>query len=181
MVDGNGAYTPQEALLWASRFRAQGVSYFEEPVSSDDLDGLAEVRAGAPPGLAVAAGEYGWNLPYFQRMLDAGAVHILQADVTRCGGITNLLRVDGLCRARCLPFSAHCAPAISAHACCAMESLVHLEYFFDHYRIEGMLFAGTLEPSQGVLTPDRGRPGLGLQLREDVAERYEVHEEGSHR
>jgi L-alanine-DL-glutamate epimerase-like enolase superfamily enzyme len=175
MVDANGANTVAEAVLWAERYREEfGVIYFEEPVSSDDLAGLAYVREHAPAGLAVAAGEYGWNLPYFQRMLDAGAVHILQADVTRCGGITNLLRIDGLSQARCLPFSAHCAPAISAHACCAMETVRHIEYFYDHYRIESMLFEGTLEPDQGLLTPDRSRPGLGLQLKHEEAERYRL-------
>jgi L-alanine-DL-glutamate epimerase-like enolase superfamily enzyme len=174
MVDANGANNPQDAVLWAQRYREFGVTYFEEPVSSDDLAGLAYVRDRAPAGLAVAAGEYGWNLPYFQRMLDAGAVHILQADVTRCGGITNMLRVDGLCKARCLPSSAHCAPAISAHACCAMETNIHIEYFFDHYRIEGMLFNGTLEPDGGKLTPDRDRPGLGLEFKRADAEPYRV-------
>ncbi|MFL5864581.1 MAG: enolase C-terminal domain-like protein [Solirubrobacteraceae bacterium] len=174
MVDGNGAYSMQDALLWAARFRERGVTYFEEPLSSQDLDGLAEVRRRAPSGMAIAAGEYGWNLPYFQRMLDAHAVHILQADVTRCGGITNLLRVDGLCKARNLPFSAHCAPAISAHACCGMETAVHIEYFFDHYRIESMLFDGTLSPEGGLLRPDRSRPGLGLELKHADARRWEV-------
>jgi L-alanine-DL-glutamate epimerase-like enolase superfamily enzyme len=175
MLDANGANTPSQAVLWAKRYAEEfGVRYFEEPVSSDDLAGLAYVREHAPPGLAVAAGEYGWNLPYYQRMLAANAVHILQADVTRCGGITNLLRLDGLCTARCLPFSAHCAPAISAHACCAMESVLHIEYFFDHYRIEGMLFEGTLEPDNGLLTPDRSRPGLGLDLKREEAARYQV-------
>ncbi len=174
MVDGNGAYGVQDGLEWAQRFRDRGVRYFEEPLSSQDLAGLAELRRRAPAGLAIAAGEYGWNLPYFERMLDADAVHILQADVTRCGGITNMLRIDGLCKARNLPFSAHCAPAISAHVCCGMESLIHIEYFFDHYRIEDMLFEGTLDPSEGLLTPDRSRPGLGLELKRDEAERYRV-------
>jgi L-alanine-DL-glutamate epimerase-like enolase superfamily enzyme len=174
MVDANGAHRPQDAAMWAQRYRELGVSYFEEPVSSDDLHGLAEVRRHAPAGMAIAAGEYGWDLPYFERMLEAEAVHILQADVTRCGGITNMLRVDGLCKARCLPFSAHCAPAISAHACCAMETVVHVEYFFDHYRIEGMLFDGTLDPAEGLLTPDRSRPGLGLELKRADVRRYEV-------
>ena len=174
MVDGNGAYTPPEALLWAEAFRDQGVTYFEEPVSSQDPDGLAEVRRRAPAGLAIAAGEYGWNLPYYQRMLEARAVHILQADVTRCGGITNLLRIDGLCKARNLPFSAHCAPAVSAHACCAMESVIHIEYFYDHQRIERILFEGTVEPHGGLLTPDRSRPGLGLELAREEAERFRV-------
>src|SRR5438270_297385 len=124
--------------------------------------------------LAIAAGEYGWNLPYFHRMLEADAVHILQADVTRCGGITNMLRVDGLCKARCLPSSAHCAPAVSAHVCSAMETIVHIEHFFDHYRIEGMLFDGTLSPDRGLLTPDRSRLGLGLELKRADARRWEV-------
>jgi L-alanine-DL-glutamate epimerase-like enolase superfamily enzyme len=124
--------------------------------------------------MAIGAGEYGWNLPYFERMLEARAVHILQADVTRCGGITNVLRVDGLCKARNLPFSAHCAPAISAHVCCAMETVLHIEYFFDHYRIEGMLFDGTVEPAGGMLTPDRLRPGLGIELKQSDARQYEV-------
>ena len=172
MVDGNGAYVPSEALEWAARFRDQGVRYFEEPVTSDDLAGMAKVRRHAPPGMAIAAGEYGWNLPYFQRMLESGAVDILQADVTRCGGVTNMLRVDGLCKARSMPSSAHCAPAISAHVCCAMETLIHIEYFFDHYRIERMLFDGTLDPEDGLLTPDRSRPGLGLEFKHTDAERY---------
>lgn len=178
MVDANGAYAPADALRWAERFSTQGVTYLEEPVTSQDLSGLADVRRRAPAGMAIAAGEYGWGLPYFEQMLEAGAVHILQADVTRCGGITNLLRVDGLCKARNLPFSAHCAPAVSAHACCAMESVLHIEYFFDHYRIEGMLFDGTLAPEHGLLTPDRGRPGLGLELRAGDAERFEIRREG---
>jgi L-alanine-DL-glutamate epimerase-like enolase superfamily enzyme len=175
MVDANGANQPQEAVLWAHRYRdLADVSYFEEPVSSDDLAGLAYVRQRGPAGLAIAAGEYGWNLPYFHRMLEAGAVDILQADVTRCGGITNLLRIDGLCQARNVAFSAHCAPAISAHACCAMETVLHIEYFYDHYRIERLLFDGVLCPADGLLTPDRSRPGLGLELKPDAAAAFGI-------
>jgi hypothetical protein len=55
-----------------------------------------------------------------------------------------------------------------------METVMHIEYFFDHYRIEGMLFDGTLEPDQGLLTPDRSRLGLGLELKRGAAERYQV-------
>ena len=174
MVDGNGAYSVQEALWWADQFADEEVCWFEEPVSSEDLAGLAEIRRRAPAGMEIAAGEYGWDLPYFQRMLDAEAVHVLQADVTRCGGITNMLRIDGLCKARNLPFSAHCAPAVAAHVCCAMETARHVEYFFDHYRIESMLFAGALKPVGGRLTPDRDRPGLGLELKHEQAQRFAI-------
>ena len=119
--------------------------------------------------MAIAAGEYEWDLPGLREL--AGCVDVLQADVTRCGGITNLLRVDGICKARALPFSAHCAPAISAHACAALECARHIEYFHDHVRIERLLFAGTLDPAGGALRPDPDRPGLGLEVRPD-AERW---------
>jgi L-alanine-DL-glutamate epimerase-like enolase superfamily enzyme len=171
MVDANGAFTPDRALGEAHRFAAYRVAYFEEPVSSDDLPGLRRVRDGAPPGMAIAAGEYHWSLFDARHMLEADAVDVLQADVTRCGGITELLRIGALAQARCVPFSAHCAPAISAHACAAIEPLVHLEWFADHVRVERLLFDGVLEPDGGALRPDPGRPGLGIELKRADAEK----------
>jgi L-alanine-DL-glutamate epimerase-like enolase superfamily enzyme len=172
-VDANGAFDADTALMWAERYRSEwDVSYFEEPVSSEDLRGMARVRDGAPGACAIAAGEYAWSLADLARL--APCVDVLQADVTRCGGITAFTRADGIARAFGLPLSAHCAPALSAHACCAWESLAHLEYFHDHTRIEAMLFDGVLSPEGGVLTPDRSRPGLGLELKRADAERYRV-------
>lgn len=170
LVDANGAYSRKQALLWAGRFAEDGITYFEEPVSSEDREGLRLLRDRGLGGLAIAAGEYEWTLPQLYDL--SGCVDILQADVTRCGGITNFLRVDGICKGRQIPFSAHCAPAVSAHACCAMETLLHLEYFHDHVRLESMLFEGTLSPEGGYLRPDRERPGLGLELKRADAEKY---------
>ena len=172
MVDANGAYTRKEALYWAERFAEFGVTWLEEPVTSEDLEGLRLVRDRGPAGLAIAAGEYSWNLYYSNGLIEAGAVDVLQADVTRCSGITDLLRIDGLCKARSIPFSGHCAPQIHAHVGCAMETLMHLEYFHDHARLEGMLFDGTLQPEDGYLSPDPERPGLGIELKRSEAERY---------
>jgi L-alanine-DL-glutamate epimerase-like enolase superfamily enzyme len=174
-VDANGAYSRKQALELAERFRAQaGVSWFEEPVSSDDLDGLRLLRDRGPAGMPIAAGEYGFDAPYFRRMLDAGAVDVLQADVTRCAGITELLRVSALCRAHGVPLSLHCGPAIHLHPASALENFVHLEYFHDHVRIEHMLFDGVVEPVDGTLMPDLDRPGMGLELKRSEAECYAV-------
>jgi L-alanine-DL-glutamate epimerase-like enolase superfamily enzyme len=173
-VDANGAYSRKQALAFAETFAALGVSWFEEPVSSDDLDGLRLLRDRAPAGMDIAAGEYGYTLPYFHRMLDAGAVDVLQADATRCAGITGFLRVGTLCEARSLPLSAHTAPSLHAHPCCAIAPLRHLEFFHDHVRIERILFDGVLEPVNGAVWPDRSRPGLGLTLKRADAARYAV-------
>ena len=171
-VDANGALTRKQALRFAREADRFDVRWFEEPVSSDDLEGLRLVRDHAPAGMDVAAGEYGYMLPYFEQMLGAGAVDCLQADVTRCEGITGFLRVAALCQARCLDLSAHCGPAIHAHPCCAVGPFRHLEYFHDHVRIERLLFDGILDPVDGALRPDLSRPGNGLELKRADAERY---------
>ncbi|TYB47012.1 mandelate racemase [Actinomadura chibensis] len=174
-ADANGALTRKDALYWARRLAEEwDVRWFEEPVSSDDLTGLRLVRDRGPGRLDVAAGEYGFVLKDFADLLDGPAVDCLQADVTRCFGVTGLLQVAGLAAARQTDLSAHCAPAVSAHAFCAVERLRHLEYFHDHVRVEGLLFDGTLRPDGGALRPAADRPGLGLDVRWDDAEPYRV-------
>jgi L-alanine-DL-glutamate epimerase-like enolase superfamily enzyme len=173
-VDANGAYTRKQALALAEAFADQHVSWFEEPVSSDDLDGLHLLRDRAPAGMDISAGEYGYDLVYFRRMLEAQAVDTLQADATRCAGISGFMQVAALCEAFCVPLSSHCAPSIHAHPCCAATPVCHLEWFHDHVRIESMLFDGALQPEQGALQPDLSRPGLGIDLRTADAKRYAV-------
>lgn len=174
LVDANGAYRRKQALLQAERFSHYDVAWFEEPVSSDDLDGLRLLRDRAPAGMAVSAGEYGYDLPYFRRMLEAGAVDVLQADATRCGGITGFLGVAALCEAFNVPLSSHCAPSLHLPLCCAARPAIHLEYFHDHVRIEHMLFDGAAQPDQGNLAPDLARPGLGLEFKEQDAQCYRL-------
>ena len=171
-VDANGAYSRKQACAFAQQFADHHVVWFEEPVSSDDLEGLRLLRDRAPAGMDITAGEYGYDLFYFRRMLAAGAVDVLQADATRCLGITGFLRVATLCEAQPLPFSAHCGPSLHVHPCCAAPVVRHIEYFHDHVRIEHLLFDGALSPKNGVLYPDLSRPGLGLELKRADAARY---------
>jgi L-alanine-DL-glutamate epimerase-like enolase superfamily enzyme len=174
-VDANGAYSRKEALALAEIFAAEsGITWFEEPVSSDDLEGLHLIRDRAPSGMAIAAGEYGYDLWYFRRMLEANAVDVLQADATRCAGITGFLRVDALVESRSMQLSAHCGPGLHVHPCCAINNFRHMEYFHDHVRIEHMLFDGALTPVHGALRPDLSRPGMGLELKPADAARYAV-------
>jgi L-alanine-DL-glutamate epimerase-like enolase superfamily enzyme len=173
-VDANGAYGRKQALDFAARFSEHGVTWFEEPVSSDDLDGLRMIRDAAPSSLEIAAGEYGYDSPYFRRMLDANAVDVLQADATRCAGISGFLQVAALCKAHSVPLSAHTAPTLHSNICCSISNMRHIEYFYDHQRIEHMLFDGAAEPLRGELQPNIAEPGLGIALREADARRYAV-------
>ena len=171
-VDANGAFDVRQALFFAERFAEQGVTWFEEPVPQRDHRGLHRLRERAPAGMDVAAGEYGYVLDDFRALLEAGAVDVLQADATRCGGISGFLRVGTLCDAFSTPLSAHTAPTLHAHVCAALRPVRHIEYFHDHARIERLIFDGALSPDGGELRPHRDRPGLGLELREAEARRY---------
>ena len=173
-VDANGAYAQEMALRQAEAFARDDVCWFEEPVSSDDLEGLRLLRERRPAAMAIAAGEYGYDAYYFRRMLEAGAVDVLQADATRCGGVTGFLDAAAIADAFGVPLSSHCAPSLHVPLCCAARRAIHLEYFHDHVRIEGMLFDGAPRPQGGMLAFDASRPGLGLDLKEKEAECFRV-------
>ncbi len=170
--DANGAYNRKQGLAFASKFAELGVTWFEEPVTSDDLVGLHLIRDRALAGMQIAAGEYGYDLFYCRNMLAAGAVDVLQADASRCGGVSGFLRIASLCEAFALPLSAHCWPTLHLHLCCAARPAIHLEYFHDHVRIERLLFDGIPSPCAGILSPDLSKPGMGIDLKESDAAKF---------
>jgi L-alanine-DL-glutamate epimerase-like enolase superfamily enzyme len=173
-VDANGAFFVQQALRFASDTKDLDIRWFEEPVSSDDPEGLSAVRSKTQAGLEVAAGEYIFTLDDARHLLSQDSVDVLQADVTRCGGITGFRKVAALAEARHLDISAHCAPAMHRHVACAVPKLRHLEWFHDHVRIEQMLFDGAPVVHDGNVTPDFIRPGHGLSFKADDAARFHV-------
>jgi L-alanine-DL-glutamate epimerase-like enolase superfamily enzyme len=173
-VDANGAFMPKQALNFAEKFSEQNVTWFEEPVSSDDLCGLNFLRERAPAKIEIAAGEYNYDVWQAQKMLDARAVDVLQADATRCG-VTGFLQMANLCDAFQIPLSAHTAPALHAHLCCAANRAEHVEYFHDHVRIEQMFFDGaTTKHKNGFLQPDFSASGLGLEFKQKDAVKFQI-------
>ena len=174
-VDANGAYDRKQAVHLGERFAGESnVAWYEQPVYHFDLDGLRLVRDRVPAPMEVASGEYGYTPFDFERILDAGAVDVLQADATRCGGYTGFLKAAAVAGAHAIPLSSHCAPALHLPACCAAPGVRHMEYFYDHARIERMVFDGVPAPDGGALRPDPSRPGHGLELKGSDAEKYRV-------
>ena len=173
-IDANGAYDRKAALHYAAQFAQYDVQWFEEPVSSDDLAGLHAIRCAAPVRMQIAAGEYGYTADYFRHMLEAQAVDVLQADASRCGGITGFVQAAHLANAFHVPLSAHCAPALHLHVTAAAPGLRHQEWFHDHARIESMLFDGAPRLADGRIAPDLSRPGCGLEFKRDDARRFAV-------
>jgi len=173
-VDANGAYTRKQALHKAQQFGGLGVTWFEEPVTSDDRVGLHLMVERAPAIMNIAAGEYIYVLDDARLLLEAQAVDVLQADVTRCGGVTNFLKIGNVCETYHFPLSAHTSPSVHATLCCALVPAINVEYFHDHARIEQMIFEGAIKPVNGNLKPNLSRPGLGLELKRREAEKFQI-------
>jgi L-alanine-DL-glutamate epimerase-like enolase superfamily enzyme len=171
-VDANGGYSAHQAIRVAADFAQHDVTWFEEPVSSDDLGGLRRVRSSVTPD--VTAGEYGCDLAYFERMCAADAVDCLQIDATRCGGVTGWLAASAVAAAHGLTVSAHCAPHAHLDVALATPNLRHIEWFHDHVRIEAMFFDGALDADGGVLRAPDGTVGNGLSLRDKDADQFRL-------
>ncbi len=167
MVDANGAYTAAQARRVGAVLDDLGVTWFEEPVSSDDAEGLDNLRQSMR--CDIAAGEYIADLYDARRM--APVVDCLQLDVTRCGGYSGWLAAASVAAAHNLDVSAHCAPALHAPVAAAIPHLRHTEYFIDHARLEPRLFDGIPAVAGGHLHPDLSRPGHGMTVATS-AERY---------
>lgn len=165
-VDANGAYDAKQAVRVLHACDDANVTWYEEPVSSDDLSGLRLVREAVDAD--VAAGEYGTDIGYFRRMCAADAVDCLQIDATRCGGYTEWLRAAAVAAAYEVPISAHCAPQLHASVAAATPNLRHIELFHDHDRIEQLLFEGARSPAGGAISPDRAATGHGLTVRPEA-------------
>jgi L-alanine-DL-glutamate epimerase-like enolase superfamily enzyme len=171
-VDANGAYKAREATAQMQMLSEYDVRWFEEPVSSDNIEGLRFVRDHAHDRVAIAAGEYAYTPFDFQRMLAAGAVDVLQADITRCGGVTAFMQAAALCETYNVPLSSHTAPALHAAVACAAIPFTEMEYFHDHVRIERMFFEGVPTLSNGKLVPNLSHVGNGLELRYADAKKF---------
>jgi L-alanine-DL-glutamate epimerase-like enolase superfamily enzyme len=170
-VDANGAYSIKEALSFAQRFETEGVTWFEEPVTSDNLEGLGLLRQNGPAGMNITAGEYIYDLFGAERMLAAKAVDVLQLDATRCQGYSGFLQVAALAQAHNIPLSSHCAPSLHLPVCLHVPNILHMEYFHDHVRVENMIFDGVPQVVNGSLSPN-DKPGHGLTLKRADAQRY---------
>lgn len=166
MVDANGAYSRGQAMQVGQDLDLLGVTWFEEPVSSEDLRGLGQLRDVL--GSEVAAGEYICEIADARLMCDA--VDCVQLDVTRCGGYTGWRRCAAYAHAANVPVSAHCAPALHLPLAISDGAVRHIEWFSDHVALESQLVDGAPLVRGGRLTTARApSAGHGYQLKEDVS------------
>ena len=152
--------------------------WLEEFLPPDDLNGFARVAAGT--SIRTAAGENCMGRYEFIDLMDRGHVSVVQPDVTRCGGITEALRIAHLAHDRGLPCIPHAwstglIKAATMHLIAAIPNGRFLEYALPETPMNMNLFGGLgIDVDGDGMAHVLNRPGIGVELDEAVVREYQV-------
>jgi L-alanine-DL-glutamate epimerase-like enolase superfamily enzyme len=174
LLNTKDALSRKQALRCVERYAGLGATWFEQLVSPHNLEDLRWLRDHAPAMLEIAGGAHCDTPDDVRHMLQAGAVDVQQVDASRCGGISGFLAAAALTDAWGIEISGLSAPSLLLHAACAVPGLRHLEWHHEHARVETLVFDGAPHVQAGAIRPDLSRPGLGLELKIEDVERYEL-------
>lgn len=177
MLDVNSAYDAATAIAVCRRLEDEDITWIEEPVPPDDLEGYRRVRQGQ--GIPVAAGESEFGVFGFRELIARGAIDILQPDVARVGGPTAARRVGALVHTFNLKyaphtgFSAGVSHLAALHVAASVPNLMTYEYFFAPNPLRDLFTEPFPQPVGGFIDVPQ-RPGLGLELDERIVRKFEV-------
>ena len=166
MVDLNQSQSAMEAIRRIERLAAYDLTWVEEPVAAEDLEGHARVRAASP--VPVQTGENWWFPADMARAVAARACDMAMPDLMKIGGITGWLRAMALAEAASLPLSSHLFIEASAHVLAVSPTCHFLEYL----DMAGAILAKPVRPVGGMVTAIG--PGLGIAWDEDALARFAV-------
>jgi L-rhamnonate dehydratase len=154
-----------------------GVFWLEEPFEPDEYEAYAELADAVE--IRVAAGEQDTTLWGFRELIERGHVDLVQPDVTRCGGITELLRIAELAREHGVETVPHAwksgiIKAASLHVNAVLPDALFQEYCVADTPINTSLTRERLPiDADGFVAVPTG-PGLGVELDHEVMARYRV-------
>lgn len=171
MLDANQKWTAGEAIRRTAHLRQFDPFWLEEPILADDRVGHVHVRQAT--GVPVAIGETLYTRYEFADYMRAGAVDIVQADITRVGGFTEWIKIARLAEGFNLPVAPHFMMELSVHALCAVPNGLILEDLQGGSLTDLGILAEPIRVIHGEIAPP-ARPGHGIAFDPAALRRYEV-------
>lgn len=171
MVDAHGTWSVRDALRFARKVEDADLAWFEEPVSADNIQGLAEVRGATD--IPIATGENEQTRFGFRDLIAARAVDVCQPDLAICGGVTEAQRICALAATHELAVAPHLWGsavlfAAGLHLATATPCVTILEFTRGENPLLNDLVEEPFDLRDGYVHAS-DRPGLGLTLRRDFA------------
>ena len=176
LVDVNNAYYPHTAVKIAHALEDLGVWHFEEPLAAHDYQAYAQLADTVD--IPIAVGEQEYSIWQFRDLITVGKIDIIQPDVIKCGGITELKKIAVLADTYSKPITVHntqqtVGTAAHVHVWVSTPACVYpQEYNIEHNPIldDTPIWTNPLVPVDGVITPHE-LPGLGVDLDDEVIAR----------
>jgi L-alanine-DL-glutamate epimerase-like enolase superfamily enzyme len=176
MTDANCSYDTLGALELGRRLEAEGVYWFEEPVAPENLEGYEKLARALD--MAIAGGETEFNRWAFNEYLQRQALDIIQPDIARAGGFTEVRKIAALASAFDVPVAPHTgassavAVAASIQWAAALPNLLTFEHMYPPNPLREELLADPLpSPANGQIEVPQ-RPGLGIELSPQALARF---------
>jgi L-rhamnonate dehydratase len=176
MVDAGLAWDTATAIRRSRQFESFNLTWLEEPLHPDNIQGYARLSAQSP--IRIAAGEEICDIKEFQQMMDVGGIDVVQVDVTRVGGLARSKRIgwDSSERHRlCVNHSYKTGINIAAslHFVAALPNSHYFEYCVEQGALRQTLTRQRFPVVDGdIVVPEE--PGLGVELDEKVVEKFRV-------
>jgi len=171
MFDGHGKFTPQVALQLCKRLEKYDVLYMEEVVPPEQLEDLAKVAAETT--VPLCAGERLATVWPFRRLFETGAAGVLNPDIVRVGGVSQMMKLAHLAEVYDVPLAphgTHCAigAAATLHTMAAINNFLIAEVY--GHIVDKTPYAKGLPAPDGTFYPLPQGPGLGVAVDEDAVE-----------
>ncbi len=177
MVDAGEAWDVSTAVRAAVSWEKFNLLFIEEPISSDNLEGLRHLRQ--KTAIPIALGENLYTRFDFRNLITMEAADIMQPDVSRVGGITEWIRVAHLASAYDIKIAPHGMQEIHASLLGAINNAMMVEFFDRDHQFQKLIDELFLEPVSAKTVSDNhmqvpGGTGLGLHVDWDTAKRVLV-------
>lgn len=184
MVDANHAYNAKTALQVCRGIEKYNISWFEEPVPPEDIDGYIEVKSQTT--IPISGGEAEFTRYGFNNLLKQRAVDIVQPDCAVTGGISEFVKIATLAHTnniQCYPhvwgsaiglFTAiNCAFALPDFPFKLVSEDMMLEYDRTTNIFRDKLAKEPLKLVDGYILPPT-KPGLGIEIDEELLKQYQI-------
>lgn len=169
MLDANNVWRSATAVQFANRVKEYDIEFFEEPVFADDLPGLRHFKQGTD--IPLATGEHEYTRYGVRELLLQDAVDILQVDVSRVGGYTEILKVIGMTQAWNLGFAPHGMAHMHMHLVAAFPNALYLEHLLMFDEVVNNVYLNPPKSIDGFITVPE-TPGLGMELNMDYIREF---------
>ena len=172
MIEGHKRFNSTEAIKISHWLKEYDVTWFEDPIDSDDIDSLIHVSRNSP--VRIIAGEGFKKYKDFTRFVSSNATDIVNPEIIGIGGIGGAVKVAGICSSFDVDLAFHNAESplktmTNLQLCGAIKN-IYIQECFDDFNEDWIneLFPNYEKVKDGYLSiPDK--PGLGIKINEDIA------------